>query len=661
MTLMARLAQLQLVQAERWQAEAGKFVNRHYAIETSRGSILDRNGRAMALDLPCYDLAIDYRAMNYDDLWITRQAIARLNALGIKGRRERLARLAELKAQIAQQIDEIPDAVSKAFGVPKEEILERFQDIRGRMDSLRQSQWSARRYNRATDAKEIAEGLVDPDMTPELREESAAHTILAAVPDHLMFMMDKVLDQYPGLRKVDAKRRVYPYGAVGAHIIGAMRPVNQKEYEAARFDQPDLLNDEPGNLHGYMPGDDIGEFGIERLAEDYLRGSRGVRLVEVGGDEIREKRQDPAPGTDLRTTIDIEMQRQLTVALLDPNRDLLKGNDGQNHNVAMVIMGVDGQVYAMITTPTYDLNRYRELYRELASDNVNMPLLNRAVSGAYPPGSTAKPLVAVAALTEGVVSAGEEVICQGHLYPSQPNLLRCTAVHGPVNVELALEESCNVYFYTMGKRLGLEKLVAWDRAFGLGSRTGIGLIEERRGSLINPARIQDPDIANHEAIQMGIGQGSMVVTPLQMACAYTALLRGEQIQPRLLLAGEMKTGMKLPISPNVRDTVRRGMEMVVSGSAGTARSALRLRIPVAGKTGTATAPRAVVQADGTTRMDEGVHAWFVGYVPADRPQFVIAAIKEYGGHGGVQAAPLMREAVLALERNGYLPPEDVRR
>jgi len=145
--LVARLAQLQLVQAQKWQTQAQTFIQRHYVIETSRGPILDRLGRVLAIDKPCYDLAIDYRAMNLDDLWITQQAVLRLNALGLKSRRDRLQKLPEIKAQIAQQILAIPQLITTYFGVPEEDLKERFEAIRERMDALKQTQWTAYQYN----------------------------------------------------------------------------------------------------------------------------------------------------------------------------------------------------------------------------------------------------------------------------------------------------------------------------------------------------------------------------------------------------------------------------------------------------------------------------------------------------------------------------------
>ena len=224
--------------------------------------------------------------MNQDDRWITGQAVARLKTENIPDRKARRKRLGEIKAEIAAQIDGIPEAIAQACQVPEEEVRERFEAIRERIDVLRQGQWSTGRYNRSQDAINIANGLIDPDMDIDLREEAAAHAVIPAVPKEMMFALDKVLDKYPGLQRVDAKERTYPYGQVGAHVIGAMMGVDRETYERAplpRWDRLDQLDDEPGDLHGYLPGDDMGAFGVERMMEGTLRGSRGCDWWKSAG------------------------------------------------------------------------------------------------------------------------------------------------------------------------------------------------------------------------------------------------------------------------------------------------------------------------------------------------------------------------------------------
>lgn len=705
--LILRLGQLQIVQAEQWKSKARIFMHRPQLLETNRGSILDRNGHALAQDEPCNDLAIDYRAMSYDDSWIESLAIRRLKQAGISDRRQRIAMLSEAKAQIVDQIDAIPQAIAEACNLPLEDVLARMDNIRARIDALRQN--LSRRYDRQSDAQTIASGLYEPESeVVAVRDEYAFHTIVAAVPDAIVFALNKKLDQYPGLRCVPSLRRNYPYKDVAAHVIGVLRPVYKEDFvhdkkllrdpikgpgeEArpllARFETPEMLVGEgSGNLRGYLPGDRLGSGGIEGRGEDFLRGTRGMQLRQIGGEEIRDQRREPIPGKTLRLTLDAELQRDLQKAILNPARELLLGEDRKPHHVVLVILGLDdGQLYTLLTTPTYDLTAYEQNKLALVRDEMNLPLMNRPISAAYPPGSIVKPFVATAALTQQLVTPEETIVCNGALDPAHPGFFRCDGIHHAVQLTRGLEFSCNVYFYTMGSRLGLPDIVRWYRAFGFGATTGLGLGEETRGALVDPAALQSrstPRELKNMATMLGIGQGPLAVTPLQVAQAYATLLRGGTvIPPRLLLDDPGAPGRKFDIPAQHLQTVRTGMELVVTE--GTGKGLSRLRIPIAGKTGSATDFRPAFTSEGQRVPDlqrpwdgrgpkvsgpdgkfykqaqvEGTDAWFAGYVPADNPKFVIVAFMEFGGHGGVHAVPLIREAVLQLERHDYLPALDV--
>jgi len=676
--LLMRLGQLQVAGSEGWRSKAREVAYHHFPIETSRGSIVDRKGRPVAQDEPCFDLAIDYRAMTLDDRWIEGQAIKRLKAEGVTDRKERLRRLAATKAEIVGQIEGIPGAIAVACHLPLEDVKATMEGIRARIEALRQNLWS-RQYDRATDAQSIAENQPTGDEDDRVKEETAYHTIVPNVATEIMYGFNKTLNRYPGLDVRPAQRRNYPYGEVGAHVIGLMRPVDMGVVKGHPFVLPNLL--EGGGrdvassagrfaeeLSGYVPGDRIGASGLERYAEGALRGVHGVKLVRLGSSEAPTERIEPVAGQSVRMTIDIEMQKDLQKEILDPARKLLKGQDyprdETDHNIALVVLSIDGQVLAMISTPTFDLNSYDQNAVALNNDTVNRPLLNRAIAAAYPPGSTVKPLVAAGVLEKGLVGATETVVCKGHLYDNRTESYRCTGVHGAVNVDMALERSCNVFFYTMGSRLGLENITQWYAGFGFGQVTGLGLAEEGRGFLVDtrklPAGLGDRDSQMREAILEGIGQGELNVTPLQMADAYATLLRGGvRIPPRLVVDEGRISTVPVGLSATTTGLVRKGMELVVSGSDGTARKILRMRVAIGGKTGTATYKHKVVGADGVAEMVEDNHAWFVGYVPADKPEFVIAALKEGGGHGGLTAAPLVKEAVMKLEKYGYLAGVDL--
>jgi penicillin-binding protein 2 len=692
--LVLRLGHLQLSQAEAWRQEMQTFVHRTLPIETSRGTIYDRKGIPLARDVACYDLAIDYRAMNMDDAWIKAQAQERLKAEKVTGRDARAKRLAQLQDQIADQIDAEPAAIAQVCHLTADEIVARYNDVRERIQALKQDRWT-RPYERGGDK---TDDDVPPPSAPAiiLKEEVSAHTIVPNIPDEVSFYFQQHKDEFPGVVIVDSRRREYRYGDVACQVIGTLRNVDGPTLDADRFAYPDLLKgNDPGNLHGYLKGDLMGESGVERLMEGVLRGSRGVRLKDLGaaGDEETEaKRIDPTVGKDVQLTLDVGLQSDFQNAVRD--KHLLRGQDGKDHFAALVVMSLDGQVLALWSSETYDLNRIDELRNTLIRDQFRRPLTNRALQS-YTPGSTLKPLVASAALSENVIDTSTTVNCIGYLYPGRPNMYRCSifeeshglSYHGPLQVVEALEKSCNIFFYTTGRNMGMDRLIKWFDLYGLGRDSGFEL-PEQDGSIPAFRTDRDPDTANTEATLMGIGQGPVAVTPLQMAAAYGTLLQaGDPVRPRILARPSDPLPRRFSLSRDTVATVRDGMQRVVANPGGTAHKTLgNLKLPIGGKTGSATAwgpvfddngnpawdtAHPLKNPDGSPRLDdngqplyrqlqeEGTHAWFVGYAPADKPQYIVAAIMEFGGHGGTWAAPMAKEAFLELERHGYLPALDV--
>lgn len=659
--LAFRLGNLQISQADQWRQEARTFVHRHGIIETSRGAILDRNHEPLARDEPCFDLAIDYRAMNLDDRWVTRTARLRLKDEKLRGK-EYLVRLTEEKAAVADLVDAIPDAIRQHCGIPIDQVRSRFNDIRFRIRALRQDRWG-RKYDRDND-NQIDASVTEAELAEELHDETIAHTLVANIPDPIAFYFLQNKDRFPGLSVVYSTRRIYPFGDVACHIVGSMRNVDEPAYKADPFDAPNLLSDsDPGRLHGYLPGDRMGESGLERFAERDLRGTRGARLLQLGVSDP-EKRLPPIPGKDVRLTLDARLQKDLQDALLDPRRTLLQGADGKNHLVTVVVTNMQGEVLLMLSLPTYDLNHLEEQRNTLLADTNNRPLLNRAIAAPYAPGSTIKPLLAAAGLTEKVITPSETITCNGFLFPNRPNVFRCLyytdfhATHGPLRLAEALEKSCNIYFYTLGWRLGLKRELDWFDTFGIGHPTGIEL-KESEGVIPDRKDLRDAEASKTESIFLGIGQGQVSTTPLQMANAYATLLRsGEVIEPHLLADAPLKRSRPVTLAPDVLAAVREGMVKVVQTGGTAAKAFAGFRLPVAGKTGSATTGRMVTTASGE-RVSGDSDAWFVGYAPADNPQYIVAAVMEFGGHGGLKAAPIARETFLLLEKHGYLPKLDV--
>lgn len=683
-----RLARLQLVEADYWREQMRQFVHRHRLIETYRGSILDRNGKILAQDVACNDLAIDYRAMNLDDRWLTRMAQQRIKAAGEKfaGRSEYQQRVGEVKEELAARIDAMPAEIARQCNISLEDVHQRINDVRSRIQALHQDLWSPK-FDKS---KPMTDEELEADYKgDELREDRIPHTIVPNVSNEVANYFDVHGADFPGLYvQRDSTRRFYPYNDVACHVIGTLRSVDDetlKEREQ-KFEMSNLLaEDDAGNLRGYLPADLMGETGVEKLMETKLRGTRGARLVELG-QKISDasKKIDPVPGGDVKLTLDIDLQKELHQAIGDPARGLLKGDDGKSHFVAMVVMSMDGQVLAMVSWPTYDLNTIDSQRVALNNDTFGRPLLNRTLL-AYPPGSTVKPLLATAGLSEGVITREEQIVCRGYLFPNQPGKFHCLEVHGAISVVDAIAQSCNVFFYTVGGRLKIDGEAKWYGSYGLGRDTGFEL-PESLGSIANPVNYKEQDTAMAESLFEGIGQGKVTATPLQMATAYATMLRGGvYVAPHLLADTNEKQAQGVEITPQTLAIVREGMEKCVSS--GTARSVFKgMRLAVGGKTGTAETPfrpvfddngkpvddpsKPILNADGTPKIgpdgkplfkqlvSRGDDAWFIGYAPADQPQFVVAAVMEWGGHGGRAAAPMVREAFLQLEKHHYLPQVD---
>ncbi len=711
LALALRLAKLQLADASHWQEQMQNATRHKYPIDTARGAILDRNGEVLAKDVPCDDLAIDYRAMNGDDQWLSSMALKRIASEKFDNAAEKRRRRDEVKKIIADQVDAIPDAIAQVCRVPREDILARYEDIRQRIHLLHQDLWF-RKYDRrnpaATDADEEKDPSVDDqplDLTyrkEDLTDERRAHTIVHNLPPLIANYFREHADDFPGLIvRDDANVRVYPNGEIASQVIGTLRTVSPDDNKP-KFKLPDFDGDS-GDLSGYQPGDPIGESGAEKIVEDYLHGTQGAGLHVVGNGNSGEadQRIEPVPGKDIRLTLDVGLQRDIHNALKDPNKHLLWGtntatdpNEHKDHFVALVILRIsDGQILTMLSWPNYDPNTIDQTRVALNRDDYHRPLANRALEP-YAPGSTVKPLLATAGLTEGVITPDTTIICNGYLFPDRPNSFRCSiyvetnrrATHGPLQLEDAIAQSCNIYFYTLGGRLGIDKITQWLGAYGLAHDSGCELYESN-GFLPTLGGPRDNNEDRTEALLLGIGEGHIGASPLQMANAYATLLRGGlAISPRIVVGNPPKQEQRFRLDSNVLATVRAGMEGVVSR--GTAKEIFRgMHLPIAGKTGTADTSRPmfdeqtgqpvydtsrpILDPDGHPRLDpdgkplyrrasqSGPDAWFVAYAPADNPQYVVAAVMEFGGFGGKAAAPMVKEALLQMERHGYLEKMDV--
>lgn len=442
------------------------------------------------------------------------------------------------------------------------------------------------------------------------------------VTEQEVFVFSEHARECPGFAIVETAERVYPYGSLAAHVIGYVgrdRAESQAGDEKFNYFDPEMR----------------GRVGLEIYYDSFLRGVPGERkiLVDARGFAIREwMALEPRAGLDLELSLDCDLQRVV-------ERELA-GEKG----ACAVLNPQTGEVLALASAPSFDLNVFvpilrPDVYRRYAQDP-DKPLLNRAIEGFYAPGSTFKPVTALAGLALGIPS-DMSYDCDG-VYRLGSLSLRCTSQwgHGSLDMREAIMKSCNPYFCNLAMDVGTNALFAAARALGLGSPTGLDLGVDGPGVLPNAdwkmKKYHQPWYPGDLA-QMGIGQGMLLVSPLQMACVAGAIGTGCLVRPHLKRDLSVEP-QPLPFTDEQLAVVREGMKWVVAGHDGIRgggwRSAEDLPVAVCGKTGTAEI------GQGTKRRK---NAWFIAYAPADHPTVAIALIIENGEAGGTTAAPKVNE------------------
>jgi penicillin-binding protein 2 len=471
--------------------------------------------------------------------------------------------------------------------------------------------------------------------------------------------------ELPAVEVVPVPVRYYPFEEVGAHVLGYMAEVDGDRLASLRS-------------AGYVEGDRIGVTGVERAWESYLRGTRGWEKVLVdargrrrpGGEGIIEepRRVDPIPGRDLRLTIDADVQRAIEKSF----RGELAGGVG-------LVDVRTGRILGLYSKPSFDPNALsggsgkqviRDAFRRLYSDPLK-PALDKTVSGAYPPGSTFKPFTALAALEKGLIDPRATTQCKG-FFTFGKRSFRCTHVHGAVDLNKAIAESCNVYFFGLAAEygVGMDTIAEMAMRYGLGQKTGLGVNAEASGRMPTKGWMT---LHNKGHFQLGyglnaaIGQGATTVTVLQLALAYAALANGGTLyQPQLVRAVETSNGTvvqefsprvrrQIDINPEhlalVQKALRAGVNEV-GGTAYRAREQARLAgFDMAGKTGTAQVSHHITRGAEAEHVwyFNREHAWFSGYAPVKSPEVAVVALVEHGGAGGKHAAPIAFEAVRAYQ------------
>ncbi len=464
----------------------------------------------------------------------------------------------------------------------------------------------------------------------------------------------------PGITTEVGLSRYYPLGADLAHVVGYVGPVS--DYDLSRIEDQDPLLQ--------IPKFQIGKTGVENKLEQTLRGSAGTRHVEVNayGRVMRElSRQEGTPGKDLQLTIDAGLQSYIEARL-----------DGESAG-AVVIDLERGDLRAVVSAPSFDPNLFVrgisvKNWTEL-NENIYRPLAAKAVQGSYPPGSTFKMITALAAIEDGVLDPEETIYCRGFTEVSGTRF-HCwkPSGHGNVNLHDSLKYSCDCYYYEVGQRVGIEKISAMAKRFGLGVRHDLPLSAVAEG--LAPDKAWKQEVRGEEwrigdTVNASIGQGYVLASPLQLAIMAARLASGRNITPRLIhtidgVEQPANSDQSLGVNENTLRQIRAAMDAVSNNQRGTAYAAriAQSEMRLAGKTGTSQVRRITAEerARGVTSnadlpWERRDHALFVCFAPVDAPRIAIAVVLEHGGGGSSAAAPIARDIALQALYDGTPPIE----
>jgi penicillin-binding protein 2 len=758
--LLARAMQVQVINHSYWTQRAAGLLQTTHFTETTRGRILDINGKVMAQDVPCTDACVDFRAIidPPDPLWVAKLAQRRLsNRLGKDLRQMSAEQRKELYngevRQVQSDIETMWATLAELYQPTDDQIgldhRAAIEDIRHsivqRVEMRKRSAWF-RNFQKdkvkESDLPQWRKWLMGGDSDgPDIDnfdvtvdEESQPHVVLRAIDPETANFLGKHKEQFPGLELQPSVHREYPLKNVACHLLGRMSRVSAQDLDDARAEKWD-------ETRMYLPNDQIGREGVEALCEPLLRGSRGVVQHRVS-DDVVVGNKPFVPGDDVRLSIDADLQGEIQEMLKHVREKKVDHGSfvyatpepGMNmHGAAVVIDVKTGEVRALASNPDFDLNQLDDRYTALVEDKLDNPLVNRATCDEFEPGSTVKPMVGLGAITQGVLRCNEGIECTGYLildvngrkvresigrcwvaseFADQLKAWNMSVAHHPIptndphrghdgnpdgwlTYSDAIERSCNVFFETVADRLGPAGLSNWYDKFGFGRPTGIGILE-RRG--LRPGMHPMDRMTNCFA---GIGQGQVWATPLQIANeAATIARKGIWMRPRLI-SSQMQAQLDaarppstdqpfdqvdLHLDPEALRQAKIGMIAVVNSAAGTGGTARRDDMLVAAKTGTAQAARIwqrlVDQAGNKIREplppandahpntgtewyrstdDDGkdiVHAWFMGFAPADDPEIAFCVLIEYGGAGGGGgvAGPVVANILDACVKHGYLHP-----
>lgn len=701
--LMAgRLWYLQVSSGEYYRKIGHKQLHRLIQVPPSRGRILDRRGRILAEDITCFDL------------WITPAKYVR-----IKGKRRIVSNLGELSPEKIIDIitssgteKELKIKLAHKYLSTRSELVEKLaaflNDDSGKSDFTK-DEIATRIIKAATSIKiKRKHSLTDRRL---LLQDIPIKAAIAIYQENLLSGENSDIF---GVSVYGGYKRVYPYKELMGHITGYTGNLSQKDYAILRGGwsdddsliegaweiksggreffkieegsdeyeilKPYIVRKGGKNIHvkGYLRNERVGRAGIEQWYNQELRGQhvwKLERLVKLSPKSPRifqrvSAKNEAINGSDIKLTLDVKFQQKVT-EILDKELTRLSREPAhrsalRRHKLdkltgaALVMNANNGEIYALVSLPSYDPNRIRKDYRKLLRDkSPRQPLQNRVIrgviSGGSPPGSTIKPLIALAALEEEKIKSGTEFLCEGvEMLGDKEYVCMNRAHHGDINVTDALKVSCNVFFYNAGKRLGSKKIAKWLTDLGAIGRTNIDLPNERTSKLSEKA-FTGKKWSLGENYHISIGQGQIDSTPIHMATSYATLLNGgDKVRPHLRynpMDPELNSPRaRMRLSPSSIETVKRGMWKVIQWDEyprGTATKYAKIPgFDYMGKTGSAQQNR------------RDTHAWMCAAAPYEKPEIIVAVLIPFANHGGSSCGPTVKKIVEAYFQLDEYEPEN---
>ena len=613
--VFCKLFYVQIIEGGKYSGMSNSKRIRTVSIDTLRGTIYDRNGSILAVDKHSFELTVMYKQL-YDAYSCLQQNIlpklSEVKGLNIT---HNLCKECHLNNELWVE------KVAEFLEIPYNNIYDKTTKIVEKVERIKHS---VERKNKRR---------------MRIREETIPHSVISNVPWEKVAKFEVEMLNLPGIQIETNPVRWYPKDDLSSHVIGYVGKLNKKEllnYDfkkrwfdgMAGSDESEYFTQKAISMDSL-----IGKSGIEKIHNSRLMGIPGERFEEVTLDTMRVNKlileRPSLPGNNIFLTIDSRIQRIAEKAL------------GKRRGSVVIMNPWNGEILAIATFPRYNLNTFNKDYTAL-SKNPFKPFLNRPIQSALPPGSVFKIVAAIAALEENKIDENTQFACYGSLKLGNSRF-RCLSKygHGLLNIEEALQYSCNVFFYKTAKTLGGTLLKEWANNFGLGKRTDIDLAYEKKGNIPMAKSMS-------QTLNLSIGQGAMLVTPIQITKLIATIANGgwytkphilqkiTDYKGDILVNNKHKLTEKLNISEKNMYIIKRSLRKVVTD--GTARNVGLKGLGVAGKTGTTQ----------TARENEN-HAWFVGYAPFEKPKYCFTVVVERTkGHGAGVAGPVIKNILTQL-------------